>query len=201
MADNITNNSNQKFRLCLVHEQYSKYLLQYDSKVSWKKDRPFLAFAVYINGRHYAIPITSQTFRHDGRRRNQETTTEICYNKQYYGAILYNNMIPVINDLITHIDIDNQSNFQKDRLMSEVIFIRKNLNHIIKKAENVYCKRVLQEKPFFVSFCCDFKLLEQKCVEYCKAHNLLSPIQSMENEKLSIINKIENAKSKIDLQH
>ena len=44
-----------------IDANYLAYLHTVESKVSLKKDRPFVGLAVCINGKMFVIPLTSQT--------------------------------------------------------------------------------------------------------------------------------------------
>ena len=62
---------------------------------------------------------------------------------------------------------------QREYLHDEIIYLRnkKVIQEILKKTEHVF--KVLENKndrdySFFKKVCSDFKLLEQKCIEYSK---------------------------------
>lgn len=132
-----------------------------------KHRRRFSGIIVSVENFNYFIPFTSHPKRKNGKRRNPRTTVEI-YNEsnELIAALLINNMIPVPNGCFNLVDIPNDRD--KDYLNSEYIFLRKEKTkqQIINKAENVYKIVVEQKDEFLVGFCCDFKLLEEKCLLY-----------------------------------
>ena len=205
----------KKFALCHVDAQYLRFLRSSDSRISQKNNRPFLAFAVYINEQHYAIPITSQTFRlnKDGiedktLRRNPLSTDEIKVGNNYYGAILHNNMIPIHESLIQIIDIDNESAIEQSRLLPKVQFIRKHFDDIVKKSNKVYDIVTKEKRPFFVKFCCDFEKLEKQLKEYCILLGIgISPSEEEKLHEPPILDKLadctnrsEQTKSNNDIE-
>ena len=97
---------------------------------------------------------------------NQEIYLFLLTCDELIAALLINNMIPVPNGCFNLVDIPNDRD--KDYLNSEYIFLRKEKTkqQIINKAENVYKMVVEQKDEFLVGFCCDFKLLEEKCRLY-----------------------------------
>ncbi|MFA5658264.1 MAG: type III toxin-antitoxin system ToxN/AbiQ family toxin, partial [Oscillospiraceae bacterium] len=173
----------RKYYLCRVLKDYSDFLYDFDDRVRKKETRPYLMLAFKLNKYDYAIPLTSEMLRKNGKRRNVQTTVELKDNIYCYGALLINNMIPITEDLVLKIDINGQPSNSKTVLQSEVQLIRKQSDEISKKTNSVYLKRICGENEFYNSFCCDFKLLEEKCIEYCKLHNLKLPLDP-ETEKL-----------------
>lgn len=158
---------NDKIQIYDIDYNYRNYLFKFDKKVNIKHRRRFSGIIVSVENFNYFIPFTSHPKRKNGKRRNPRTTVEI-YNEsnELIAALLINNMIPVPNGFFNLVDIPNDRD--KDYLNSEYIFLRKEKTkqQIINKAENVYKMVVEQKDEFLVGFCCDFKLLEEKCRLY-----------------------------------
>ena len=158
---------NDKIQIYDIDYNYRNYLFKFDKKVNIKHRRRFSGIIVSVENFNYFIPFTSHPKRKNGKRRNPRTTVEI-YNEsnELIAALLINNMIPVPNRCFNLVDIPNDRD--KDYLNSEYIFLRKEKTkqQIINKAENVYKMVVEQKDEFLVGFCCDFKLLEEKCRLY-----------------------------------
>lgn len=159
----------QKIRFYEVEDEYRRYLYQFDKKVSLKSDRKYTGIIVSLENIFYVIPLTSKPLRKDGRKRNKRTTVEI-YNESgiLISALLINNMIPVDLRYCNLVNIEKEK--YKDYLISEYTYLRKKevIKEILLKVSNVYDIVKHDKDDFFKSFCCDFKLLEDKCVIYKK---------------------------------
>lgn len=85
------------------------------------------------------------------------------------GLIRLNNMIPVNKNNLKYIDF-NKIDDKKYRnlLIQQNNFIQLNTERIRKTAEKLYKFVTVDKKDFFISICCDFKMLEQKSKEYKK---------------------------------
>lgn len=79
-------------------------------------------------------------------------------------------MIPIKNGLYTKVNLVHSSTDSeetrnyKNLMNKEFAFCLKILHLIIQKASKVYEKQMTTGKV--VKFCCDFKLLEEKCNDY-----------------------------------
>lgn len=158
---------NDEIKIYDVDYDYRLFLYEFDKRVNLKQNRRFSGIILNVNKFHYLIPFTSQPLRSNGKRRNVRTTVEI-YNesKELIAALLINNMIPVDKSNYSLVDIPNAED--KDFLNSELIYLKKESvkKEILKKVENTFNNVILHEDEFMISFCCDFKLLEEKCLEY-----------------------------------
>ena len=141
-----------------IDANYLAYLHTVESKVSLKKDRPFVGLAACINGKMFVIPLTSQTTQERKKKglnkRNSLTTTFIKASNVEISNLLHNNMIPVPENLATKITIDPM----KDTYLNN-------------KSIMIYLQRYDQKSrnhKFLQSICCDFRLLEEKCDEWIK---------------------------------
>lgn len=160
---------NNEVKIYDVNYDYRRYLYQFDERVNLKNNRRFMGVLLRVNNFHYLIPLTSHPLRNNGQHRNKRTTVEI-YNEsnELIAALLINNMIPVNEEDYHLVDIANDKD--KDYLNSEYIYLRKNSTkaEIIRKVENTFANVIVRQDNFMKSFCCDFELLEQKCIEYKK---------------------------------
>ena len=80
--------------------------------------------------------------------------------------ILYNNMIPVYDEVITPVTVNPEVDTY---ISNEIRFIRKTWEVIQNKALYVYDERYLTSSKnysFLVNTCCDFKKLEAACQQY-----------------------------------
>lgn len=161
-----------EFNLYRINAHYLNYLCQYDTLVPQKSMRPYVAICLEVSGHNYAIPITSNRLRENGKKRNPRTTTELLSKKGTdYGAILYNNMVPIVPEVIQRIDFSKENEISKNMLMGKALLIRKLSSEIKNKAEKVYDLRCSQTDNFINKFCCNYKLLEEKLSEYMTMQN------------------------------
>ena len=161
-------------KIVMVDATYLSYLHGFDSRVSLKKDRPYVGLAVRINGTIFVIPLTSQTTQERKKKglkkRNSLTTTFVKAAGMEISDLLHNNMIPVPKKLAKRIEIDPQKDTY---LMNEYRYIRKHWVEITNKSLMIYLERYNEKSrnfAFLQSICCDFKMLEEKCEEWSKNH-------------------------------
>lgn len=77
-------------------------------------------------------------------------------------------MIPVIieKDIIKLLEYSNQDRKYIDLLTNENKYINSNKNEILRRAYKMYDLVVNKNNEFFKKISCDFKLLEEKCLNY-----------------------------------
>jgi len=156
-------NANQT-RLVFVREEYLDMLRLAEPKVSTKK-RPYVFLAVKIAEQFYCIPLTSQTNnvrQKKGRSKRPNTFTMTISGPKgnEIAVLLFGNMVPVSESLIDTCVINSEM------LKDEWIFIRKNLDSIVEKAQKVYRSRTEGKNDFANLWCCDFKKLEALLSEW-----------------------------------
>ena len=152
-----------------IDANYLKYMHTIDSRVSVKfNNRPFVGILTMINGIKYVLPLTSQTTTERKKRGKKKraavlTTFVREHNGKEIANILHNNMIPVLDNVVSLKSIDSSADTYE---ANEIRYIRKNAEEIIKKANMVYQKRINNYNEFFLNSCCDFKKLEDKMNAY-----------------------------------
>ena len=162
-------------KLVQVDKNYCDFLRKYDNKVMYnakdKSLRPFIGVLFKINNCKYFAPLSSP------KKKHQSMKNKIDFYKidnGNLGAINFNNMIPVNEKQITYIDLDkncNNSNEEKYQKMLKEQWYWLNRNSVIlrKRAKMLYVKYISGNLGNSVQKrCCNFKLLEEKCVEYSK---------------------------------
>lgn len=90
------------------------------------------------------------------------------------GAINFNNMLPVTDKNIIKLDLDkkclNKTEEKYIQMLKEQIFWLNRNNHKLydrsKKLHDKYLNGTLNKS--IAKRCCNFKLLEEKCIEYNK---------------------------------
>ena len=88
-----------------IKDEYINYLKKYDAKVvdNKKGKRPYVGVVLEIDGIKYYTPFTSPKEKH---RKMKNTKDFRKINQGIYGAINFNNMIPVVESALLLIDID-----------------------------------------------------------------------------------------------
>lgn len=158
----------EKDRPILYHvdKKYLKYLHKEDYRVSVKfNNRPFAGIVTTISNKKYMIPLTSQTTeerKKDGKnKRSALITTFVTETSgKEISNLMYNNMIPVMEDMVTALVIDPEINTYES---NEIRYLRKNWDGIEKKAAKIYDQRYdikSHNYNFLKKTCCDFKKLE-----------------------------------------
>ena len=151
-----------------ISEKYTNYLRKFDNKVSEKEDRKFYGILITNDNMDYYIPFTSKV--------EKKTSSKLTVNikdkeNKVIAKLLLNNMIPVNEKDSYIVDINNSK--YKDYFNKEIEYLRKEtvIKEILRKTDNVF--KVLEnpksfDYTFFRNLCCDFKKLEEKCIEYNK---------------------------------
>lgn len=116
-----------------------------------------------INDVNFFVPVSSQFGKHGEYNLDIKTKGKI----KYKGSLRFPYMIPVPKSCLYPLIIDNIPQEQrKIRTSKELAFCRKNKDKIEKMALHTYEAVTKEVNPKLLSNSCDFKLLEQKCLEY-----------------------------------
>lgn len=161
-----------------IDENYNNYLRAFDNRVqdistkNKKENRPFVGILLMVNNVYYCAPLASPKEKHT-KMKNQRDFLKI--NSGLYGAINFNNMIPVTYELITEINlkINNSDNIEmqkyKNLLINQLSWCNSNKYKIIRTADKLYNDVNNQKLPLnIIERCCNFKLLEEKLLNYKK---------------------------------
>lgn len=164
-----------------IKDDYISYLRTYDSKVPENKQekRPYVGVVVEIGDIKYYAPFTSPKEKHL-KMKNCKDFRKIQGGE--YGAINFNNMIPVPDAALILIDIAAIANQKYRRLLqNQYRAIQKDSSAIVSTAEKLR-KLVLTEDNVLSEFdrrikrrCCDLDILESVCSEYQKSENRKMP--------------------------
>lgn len=149
-----------------------KCLHKEDYRVSVKfNNRPFAGIVTSVGDKQYMLPLTSQTTeerKKDGKKKRSTLITTFATETsgKEISNLLYNNMIPVTDKLITALDIDPETDTYES---NEIRYLRKNWENIEKKAVNVFNQRYDTKShnfDFLKRTCCDFRKLEIVLEQY-----------------------------------
>lgn len=159
-------------RICHVTDDYIAYLHQYDAKVLFNKTetRPYVGVLINIGGMKYYAPLSSPKPKHRSMK-NSKDFRRIAGGR--YGAINFNNMIPVPDCSVVWFDFANEPDPQyKGLLIRQYQAIKQDAKAIKKTAEELR-NLLLKDDTLLTDLeksikarCCDLTKLEQACTEY-----------------------------------
>ncbi|MBO5478903.1 MAG: type III toxin-antitoxin system ToxN/AbiQ family toxin [Clostridia bacterium] len=159
--------------LYTVDSQYFNYLRKFEPRVPYvKEDRPFIGIVLKIHYKNYFAPLGSPKEKHKTMRKQKDL---IKIRNGELGVINFNNMIPIPSSRCQKIDIANMPDPKyKILLNDQVAWCNIHIDEIIQTAEKLYYLVCYSDKPNTAlrNRCCDFRLLERKCIEYMKVHTL-----------------------------
>ena len=166
-----------------VNMKYIRNLAAVDDKVmsvspqSNKETRPFLGIIIVCNDKKYCVPLTSPKAKHNNMKNREDFSRIVDKNGKIIGALNFNNMIPVSEEVITSLDIRKNPNDsyeesgRKKILNIQLDWCNDNRDIIIRKANKLY--HLVTETPDkmrnLTRRCCDFKKLEVVLEKYLKA--------------------------------
>lgn len=165
-----------KLNFYIIEDDYINYLSQYDKHIAYNKNskRPYVGVVIIVDGHYYFAPLFSPKPKHQTYKDNL-TFFKIVSNKtkKNLGIIRFSDMIPTPLNCLSMLDIQNKS-YGYRRLLSEqysYINMRENKQKILDKSKKLYdiVTRTTNNgkmAKFYRSLSCDFKLLEQKSIEY-----------------------------------
>lgn len=159
-------------KIYYINESYIDYLRNYDSKVPENKNstRPYIGVVLEINEMKYYAPLTSPKPKHK-TLKNSVDFRKIDGGK--YGAINFNNMIPVKDDAVQLVDISSIADIQyKNLLTHQIIQLRKDRKNILNTAFKLYNLLTKDDSALtdyerrVKSRCCNILLLESVCNDF-----------------------------------
>ncbi|MGN0738730.1 MAG: type III toxin-antitoxin system ToxN/AbiQ family toxin [Treponema sp.] len=177
-----------------INQDYLKYLYSFCSEVYYKptgyETKPYIGILVQENNVEYVIPLSSAKEKHKTWKNvdvdrflifenceKTENGSKDIYVKNADGSFKHilsvmdlKKMIPIKAGLYTEVQLnpsENDSNAEKKYkvlLNIEYLFCLKIKDSVIQKASRLYEKQMNTGRV--IPFCCNFKLLEEKCKEY-----------------------------------
>ena len=164
-------------------EDYCDFLRQADPCVPYIQDekntRPFVGVLLTVSGLDYFAPLSSPKPKHK-TMKNQVDFLKI--NGGEWGAINFNNMIPIHPNCLTAVDmkiIDTDNKSEKDYknlLSNQLSWCNSNKVGILNRAEKLY-QMIVTKKAWIelVKRCCNFPIDEEQYRKYCTLHGLEIP--------------------------
>lgn len=162
-----------RLELYTVDSKYFNYLRKFEPRVPFvKENRPFLGIVLKIHYKNYFAPLGSPKEKHKTMKKQKDL---IKIRDGELGVINFNNMIPIPISRCRKIDIENMTNPKyKILLNDQVAWCNIHINEIIETTEKLYHLICYSDKPntMLRNRCCDFKLLERKCIEFMRENTL-----------------------------
>lgn len=177
-----------------INQDYLKYLHDACSEVYYKPSsyarKPYIGILVQEGGIEYVISRSSAKEKHktwknveadrfliyENCGKSSVSARAICKEngdgsvKHILSVIDLKKMLPIKDGLYTKVDLTaspddtvDTRNY-KNLMNKEFAFCVKILPQIIQKANKLYEKQMATKKV--IKFCCDFRLLEERCREY-----------------------------------
>lgn len=158
-----------------VDSDYCDYLRKYDSKVAYNKNekelRPFIGILFKIDTCEYFAPLSSPKPKH----KNMKNTLDFFKIKSgELGAVNFNNMIPVKESNYSLVELNKETltvaELKYQRLLKEQLsWLNNNFRQVKNKSFRLYELYNSGKLPQNIkSRCCNFKLLEEKRIDYNK---------------------------------
>lgn len=159
----------RKLKIYFIDSKYIEYLRRFDNKVAFNKtpNRPYIGIVYTYNNFNYFAPLSSPKSKHISMNNNVIDVFKIDDGK--LGVVNLNNMIPCPIEVLTEaIPIITDKKYK--------ILLENQLTYINSKREILYKKTIRFQNqyrngrlyPNILNRCCNFPLLEEKCLEYEK---------------------------------
>ena len=165
----------KKLKFYDVELVYIEYLKRFEDKISdissenLKNRRKFIGILIEIENINYVAPLTSPKEKHT---KLKDTLDFLKIKEGEYGAINFNNMFPVPNEMIKEFKIQDEQDMKyKSLLEKQLSWCNEeiNKNKILKVSKKLYKLYIGEKLPEHVkNRCCDFKILEEKSLNYLK---------------------------------
>lgn len=171
-------------KLYEITDEYINYLRKFDNRVYDNKEenrkvmRKYLGIVLNINQLNYYIPMSSpkkSDYKNNDIRKSVIPIIRIISNEEVdnipvlKGTLRISNMIPVPDSELILYEPKNEKNKNyKILIEKELEFIGKNEELIKKYANILYKQKMNNYDVSYIKNVVDFKLLEEKCIEYKK---------------------------------
>ncbi|WP_339007521.1 type III toxin-antitoxin system ToxN/AbiQ family toxin [Fusobacterium animalis] len=154
-------------KLVIVQDDYINYLKQYSKDVKENKNasRPYVGVILNIGNQYYFAPLASPKPKH---KIMKDKLDFMKIKDGELGAINLNNMIPVPIFLTKEIDLLNYDEKYQALLKDQINWINRNDRKLSKNSLKLYTLITEKSNTVFHRRCNNFKLLEEKALEYVK---------------------------------
>ena len=174
----MTNNKKlkmNKLNFYIIDDEYIEYLGKFDNHIAYNKNqaRPYIGIVIKVEEYYYFAPVFSPKQKHKTYKDNLSFFRIVSLkNNNDLGIIRFTDMIPVPEDRVYLLNVENKSYGYKRLLSEQYSYINKPKNKkiILDKAEKIYMiiNKNTKSKTtmFYKKLSCNFKLLEEKCNKY-----------------------------------
>lgn len=145
-----------------VNEGYLQYLKNFDRQIP---DINYTGFNKFVCGVVLAIGNINYFAPVSSFNKKQTTNFIIMDKGRNISSIRFCFMFPAPDEMMTLKDFSTVPQHYRDLLNAEVNFCNNNVAEIHKIAQKVYKIGTNSNHPLSHT-CCDFKLLEEKCIEF-----------------------------------
>lgn len=153
-------------KLYYIDQDYIDYLRQFDDRVFYNKrtTRPYVGVVFRHNGFNYFAPLASPKLKHQKLKANAIDIFKIKNGE--LGMLNINNMIPTPKECLAEVLplIDDAK--YKILLEKQITFLNDHKREVFFKIDNFMLLYREGKLKNIENRCCDFKLLEDKCLEY-----------------------------------
>ena len=171
----------ENFIIVQVDYEYCNYLRKFDERVPHnsdnKRNRPFIGILFNVGNIEYFTPLSSPKEKH----KNMKNTIDfIKIDRGNLGVVNFNNMIPVSRECYEKMEFKNKRPKDKESkyyhmIYLQLLWLNRNYLQITKKAKKLYYNYIHNNLPSNIyDRCCNFLLLEEKCLEYKNIKVLVS---------------------------
>ena len=159
----------KNFKLYYIEDEYISYLRQFDKKVSYNKNkgRPYVGVVYSYEGVDYFVPLHSPKEKH--KSINGKAVDIYKIKDGELGVININNMIPTPMSVLSEVLPTVKDRKYKALLENQLTFLNNNKKALYEKIAwfmFLYKRGRLNQR--ILGRCCNFELLETKCLEYNK---------------------------------
>ena len=174
--------NNNKFKWYVVDKQYVNFLRKFDNRVENieydRKLKPYIGILLNINNFNYYVPISSAKEKHHKIKEGMDFI-KIIQDDKIFGVLNLNNMIPIAEENVKvlkykEIDTYREISSEKEKrlyiafLSYELDLINNKMDKIKRNALRLYNEKIKNPNSRIAMRCCDFKLLEEKCLKFKK---------------------------------
>jgi len=166
---------NNSLKIVRIDTNYCNFLRKFEPKVPYnfnKKDiRPFVGVLFIVNNYMYFAPLSSPKEKHLKIKGNVDL---LKLDEGKLGVINFNNMIPVTKNNIINIDLNKRGTSEEEvkynkLLREQLLWLNRNDEKLYGRSRKLYDKYISGKlHKSVMTRCCNFPLLEEKCLEYNK---------------------------------
>lgn len=157
-----------KLKFYEVDNNYIQYLKQFEPKIpnfNYNENNKFVCGIVLsINNCNYYVPVSSN-------KTVMKSSLPIYDKTKIISTLRFSFMFPIPESCCNMKDFNKVNMPYRKLLQKELKYCNSIREDISKKAESIYNSVVRKRNPIMVTNCCDFALLEQKCLEYTQSLN------------------------------